>query len=76
MAKTTVSAPKRSSISRIVADIHGVSTRYVNMIRNGERENEEIMATLVEYRQAHRKLIENLEKLVPIKPNPKKYARK
>ena len=74
MAKTIVSVPKRSSITRIVADIHGVSARYVNMVRNGERENEAIMETLVEYRQAHSKLIEHLEKLVPIKSN-KKYAR-
>jgi len=76
MSKTIERVRRRDHITRIVADIHGVSTDYVRRIRNGERNNEEIMATLVDYQIASEKLIKHLEKLVPIKPNPEKYARK
>jgi hypothetical protein len=75
MGKTTKKAKNRDEVAAIVAEIHGVSPRYVNMVRNGERENEEILASLVEYKQSKSKLIQHLRKLVPIKPNPKKYAR-
>ena len=75
MDKTITRGKKRDEVARIVADIHGVSPRYVRMVRNGERKNDEIMATLVDFRQEQSKLIQHLRKLVPIKPNPKKYAR-
>jgi hypothetical protein len=75
MGKTITKARKRDEIAKVVADIHGVSPRYVNMVRNGERENEEILATLVDYQQNKSKLIQTLKELVPLNPNPKKYAR-
>lgn len=75
MRKQRRKARKRDEIAQIVAEIHGVTPRFVNMVRNGERESEEIMATLVDYQQNKSKLILHLRKLVPLTPNPKKYAR-
>lgn len=75
MGKTRVKRRKRDELARVVAELHGVSPRYVNMVRNGDRQDEEIMASLVDYKQNKNKLIQHLRKLVPITPNPKKYAR-
>jgi hypothetical protein len=75
MSKAAKKAKLRDDTARIVAEIHGVSTRYVTMIRNGERENEEIMATLVDYSLGKNKLIKHLENLVQVTSNPGKYAR-
>ena len=61
MAKTTNKAPERDDTARIVARIHGVTERYVQMVRNGERENEEIMATLVDFKTGKAELIKNLQ---------------
>lgn len=66
---------KRDDVARIVANIHGVSPRHVRMVRNGERKNDDILATLLEFRQGQKKLMEYLRALVPVKANPKKYAR-
>jgi hypothetical protein len=76
MGKTAKNSKLRDDTARIVAQIHGVSTSYVQKVRNGERENDEIMATLVEYTTGKSELIKTLEKLVPLKPQPEKYARK
>jgi len=76
MGKTTINVKLRDDTARIVAEIHGATPRYVTMVRNGERKNEDIMATLVDYAVAKSKLIRHLEKLIPITPNPEKYARK
>lgn len=75
MAKGSNDKPLRDDTARIVAKIHGVSVRYVQMVRDGERENEEILATLVDYQTGKNKLIKHLEELVQITPNPEKYAR-
>jgi hypothetical protein len=75
MGKTTIKVKKRDDTARIVAQIHGVSARYVDMVRKGERENEAILATLVDYQTGKTKLIKHLIDLVPITPNPEKYAR-
>lgn len=75
MGKTARKARKRDDVAQVVAKIHGVSPRYVNMVRDGERENEEILATAVEYTIGKNQLIKTLERLVPITPKPEKYAR-
>lgn len=75
MSKQTTTTKTRDDVATIVARMHGVSPRYVRMVRNGERNNEEILASLVEFRVAKTKLIKHLEQLVPVKANPKKYAR-
>jgi len=70
MEKHNLDRQLRDDTARIVADIHGVSIRYVQMIRDGERENEAIMETLVEYRLGKTKLIKTLT------ANPAKYGNK
>src|SRR5687768_6753753 len=75
MGKTARKARKRDDVAQVVAGIHKVSPRYVNMVRDGDRENEEILATAVEYELGKSQLIKTLERLVPITPNPQKYAR-
>lgn len=76
MGKTVRKSKLRDDTARIVAKIHGVSTSYVQKVRAGERENEEIMATLVDYAVGKNKLIKHLEELVPIKSNPVRHGRK
>ncbi len=61
MVKTINKAQERDDTARIVARIHGVTKRYVQMVRNGERENEEIMATLVDFETGKAELIKNLQ---------------
>lgn len=75
MEKTITKDKKRDDVATIVAKIHGVSPSYVRMVRNGVRKNDEILATLIDFRQSQKKLIEHLQKLIPVKANPKKYAR-
>lgn len=74
MRKTSRNRRLRDDTARIVARIHGVSTSYVQKVRAGERENEEIMATLVDYAVGKNQLIKHLEELVPIKSIPAKHG--
>jgi len=67
MGKSNSNSKLRDDTVRIVAQIHGVSTSYVHRVRIGERENDEIMETLIEYQIGKNNLIKHLEKLVPIK---------
>ncbi|MBT1702922.1 hypothetical protein [Chryseosolibacter indicus] len=64
MGKTTRRYKKRDHVAATVARIHGVSYRYVQMVRDGEREDEEITATLVDYTQGERELIESLQRSI------------
>jgi hypothetical protein len=75
MGKTVKRSRKKDDTSTVVARIHKVSPRYVNMVRDQERENEAILATVVDYQVGKSNLIKTLEALVQITPNPKKYAR-
>lgn len=75
MGKTARKARKRDDVAQVVAGIAKVSTRYVNQVRAGDREDEEILALAVEYQLGKSLLIKSLEKLVEITPNPEKYAR-
>lgn len=75
MGKATVKVKSRDEITRIVAEIHGVTERYVRMVRNGERYNEAIAASLVEYEVGRTELIKHIESLVPLKPKPQRNGR-
>ena len=50
-----------------VADIHKVSTRLVYYVIDGERENEAIMTTYMEFVEGENRLLEEVKKLVPFK---------
>jgi len=62
---------KRDDLATIVADIHGVTADYVRKVRNGERENEEILATYMDILEGKTALIEAVKKTVPIHDNKK-----
>jgi hypothetical protein len=66
---------KLNDTVRVVAHIHGVSPRTVQMVRNGDRNNENITESLIAFEQGVSYLIQQLVKKVPITPNPEKYAR-
>jgi hypothetical protein len=76
MGKTFSTATNRDDMCRTIAQIHGVSPRYVRMVRNGERENEAIAASLVDYNIGRNNLIKHLEKLVPVTSNSRNGRKK
>lgn len=57
----------RDNTCRVIAHIHGVTPSYVRKIRNGDRKNDAIMDTLIEYEQEHSLLIEKLKEIVPLR---------
>jgi hypothetical protein len=75
MEKPTTYRRLKDDTTRVVADIHGVSDRYVRMVRAGDREDEEILSTSIEYQQGKSRLIQHLKKLVSVTANPQKYGR-
>jgi hypothetical protein len=75
MGQSKKKARERDDVAKVVAKIHRVEPRYVNMVREGDRNNEEILATVVDYEVGKNKLIRALEQMVQIKSNPGKYAR-
>lgn len=75
MLKTKKKRPERDDTARIIARIHGVSVRYVQMVRAGLRKNEEITASLVDFRLRKNALIKSIKNEVPT-PIKKKNGRK
>ena len=57
---------KRDDAADIVADIWGVSPRYVRAIRNGDRDNDEILCTITDYLEGKSKLIEEIKARIPV----------
>jgi len=57
---------KRNDLARITARIHGVSTRYVQMILSGDRDNERIFETYMTLKEGKSKLIKAVEKAVKL----------
>ena len=54
---------KRDNICQKVALIHGVSPDYVRKIRNGDRDNEAIFTTVMDFVEGEKKLIEEVKLL-------------
>jgi hypothetical protein len=65
-SKARTKYKKRDELARIVAELHGVSQDYVQKIRRGERNNEEIMCTLMDLHEGKKKLIEEVKRLIPL----------
>lgn len=76
MANTNVMKRWRDDTTRVVADIHGVTDSYVRKVRAGERDDEEIITTSIEYQQGKSALIQHLKKLVPINQKRRSNGRK
>lgn len=64
MEKPNESAIIRKDVVSLVAQVHGVSPRYVRYIINGERENEEIMATYMEIVEQDNLLVQNVKNAI------------
>jgi len=56
---------KNDNICKKVALMYGVSPRYVTMVRNGERNNEAILASIMDLKEGEKILLEEVKKLVP-----------
>jgi hypothetical protein len=57
---------KYDDTAEVIAAIHNVSSRYVRMVMEGERNNREILISTVEYRQAKKELIRTIQSYVPV----------
>lgn len=66
MAKTNEEAQYRDDTARIIAKMYGVTPDYVRKVAKGERNNDEIMASLVDYGYRKNKLIKAIESMIPI----------
>lgn len=65
MEKTIAEPIIRRDVVALVAEVHGVSPRYVRMVRDGERTNEEILATYMEIVEQDNLLLQAVKKAVP-----------
>ena len=65
MEKTQRRDTIRAARVKRTAEIVGVSERYVNMVLEGERENEEVMIAFMELKEGENLLVESVKKLVP-----------
>jgi hypothetical protein len=58
---------KRSETATFIASISPFSTRYVQMVMNGDRENDQILIATILYEQEKNKLIRKVKDLVLFK---------
>lgn len=56
---------KRSETATVIASISGFSKRHVQLVMNGDRENEQILTASILYEQEKSKLIQKVKQLVP-----------
>jgi hypothetical protein len=63
--KTIVRDSEKSFLVKKVADMHNVSPRYVYYILNGERENDEIFKTYMDFKEGLNPLADAVKKLIP-----------
>lgn len=65
MIKTIAHDPRRTWAVLETARLYKVSTRYVYMVINGDRVNDDIFASYMDILQGSNKLLEEVKKLVP-----------
>lgn len=65
MDKTLKKAIRRRDVARLVAEIHGVTPRYVRMVINCERDNDAIVETYMEIVEQDNALLDAVRKAVP-----------
>lgn len=56
---------RKAFIVKELAEKHGVTTRYVYMVLDGERDSERILSDYLELYQGTNKLLEAVKKAVP-----------
>jgi hypothetical protein len=55
---------KRNETAAVIASISSYSKRYVQMVMNGDRENDQILIATILYEQEKNKLIRKVKELV------------
>jgi hypothetical protein len=65
-SKQTQKRKIAEEVVRILADKHGVTERFVQMVISGEKNNEEILTDYLFYKQEHNLLLQEVKKAVPI----------
>lgn len=63
--KQQLDRKKPEEIVQLLADKHGVTKRYVQMVIQGDRKNEEILADYLTYKESHNLLLAAVLKAVP-----------
>lgn len=63
--KTIVKDSAKSYIVKKVAEMHGVTPRYVYYILAGKKENDKIFATYMDMLEGTNTLVEEVKKLIP-----------
>lgn len=57
---------QRAAIIKKTAEIVGVSERYVRLVLNGDRENQDVVLVFMELSEGSTKLVQQVRKLVPL----------
>ncbi len=65
--KTIAHDSDKASLVKKTADIHGVSTRFVYMVLNGERGNDEVFTTYMNLHEGVNDLVEAVKQMVQFK---------
>lgn len=55
----------RKDVARLVAQVHGVSPRYVRMVISGDRQNEAILETYMEIVEQDNILLQKVSTAIP-----------
>jgi len=55
----------RAATVKDTAEVTGVSPRFVNMVMNGERDNEVVVSVFMELQEGRNLLLQSVKKLVP-----------
>jgi vacuolar-type H+-ATPase subunit I/STV1 len=66
MSKNNTTAQNRSDSARVVAEIVGVSPSLVHKVRSGDRNNDEVIAALIDYKKEKEKLIARIKQIQEI----------
>lgn len=64
-SKQTKTRKKRSDTASVIAGISKRSPRLVNMVMNGDVENEAVLTATILYEQGKSELIKKIQQLVP-----------
>lgn len=63
--KQALKQKKNDETATVIAGLYGVSAAYVRMVMAGDRENEEILAACIEYKNGKNILVETVKSLIP-----------
>jgi ABC-type sugar transport system substrate-binding protein len=67
MNKQATKQKNRDEAASVIAGIFDLTPRAVRMVINGETTNEPVLEAVMMYKEGKSKLIQEIEKLVPIK---------